>query len=244
MWALLARGFLEPHMPSLRTGALRSVRVQTNRGVRTVYLRENGSDLFTFYEIFLKHVYEGALPLRDGAVVVDLGANIGMTALWLVTQAEAVRVIAVEPEESNFEMLKRNVSEDDVVVLNAAIAGVAGSVILELSSPSGHHIADGADPSGAPETTQVVAAFHPDELVKRFALEEVDFLKVDIEGAEEAVFSKPSELAGRAGLILMEIHNAAARETIGEAFASQGLRALDRLDVEALDGFVRVQGSV
>jgi FkbM family methyltransferase len=244
MWALLARGFLEPHMPFLRTGSVRSVSVATNCGTRTVYLRENGSDLFTFYEIFIKRVYEGALPLRQGAVVVDLGANIGMTALWLATQADAVRVIAVEPEASNFEMLQRNVADDDVTVVHAAIADAPGQVLLELSSPSGHHITDGSDALLSRGNGQVVVAIHPDDLVSQFGLDEVDFLKVDIEGAEEAVFSKPSELAGRAELILMEIHNVDARETIGRAFKAQGLKTLDRRGAEALDGFARLHPSV
>lgn len=239
LWTCLARGFLEPHAPRLRTGNTREIRIATNNGIRTVSLRENGSDIFTFYEIFVKQVYKRALPLRDGSTAVDLGANIGMTSLWLATQAPGVRVVAVEPEESNIALLRRNVAEDDVVVVHAAMAAQPGKVTLQIGSPSAHRIGGLTDQPHGQTASQEVDAVDPDELVARYALETIDVLKVDIEGAEEEVFSTSWALVDRAQLILMEVHDGEARIVISREFERQGLTALDRPDAEAPDAFVR-----
>jgi FkbM family methyltransferase len=238
LWVCLVSGFLEPHAPKLRTGKIREIRISTNDGIRTVSLRANGSDIFTFYEIFLKQVYRRALPLRDGATVVDLGANIGMTALWLATQAKGVRVVAVEPEDSNIDLLRRNVSEDDVVVVHAAIAAQPGKVRLQIGSPSGHRIGS-LTPTQSQVASQEVDALDPDELVGRYALENIDVLKVDIEGAEADIFCTSWALVDRAQIVLMEVHDDAARVVISRALERQGLTPLERPDAEAPDAFVR-----
>ncbi len=241
LWTCLAHGFLEPHLPRLRTAKVRQIRVSTNVGIRTIHLRENGSDIFTFYEIFLKQVYRRALPLVSGATVVDLGANIGMTSLWLATQARDVRVIAVEPEESNVDLLRRNVADDRVEVVRAAVAATSGSVSLLVGSPSGHRVEGdtstaGADVAGA---VQLVDAIDPDELVNRYGLERVHVLKVDIEGAEDEVFRTSWSLIDRAELVLMEVHSGHARTAIRDEFKRQGLTSLARFDAEAPDAFAR-----
>lgn len=237
MWTCLMRGFLEPHVRKLRTERVRTIRVATNNGVRSISLRENGSDIFTFYEIFIKQVYKRALPLREGATVVDLGANIGMTALWLATQAPGVRVVAVEPEESNLALLRSNVFDDNVVVVHAAVAARPGKVSLHLGSPSAHRVS-GHSPQVV-GLTQEVDGLDPNELVARYGLAAIDVLKVDIEGAEAEVFGTTWAMVERSHLVLMEIHDGDARIIISHEFARQGLTALERLDADAPDAFVR-----
>jgi len=182
-------------------------------------------------------VYKRALPLRDGATAVDLGANIGMTSLWLATQAPDVRVVAVEPEESNIA-LRRNIAEDDVVIVHAVIAAQPGKVTLQIGSPSAHRIGSLTDHPHPQTSSQEVDAVEPDELVARYELETIDVLKVDIEGAEEEVFSSSRPLVDRAQLMLMEVHDGEARIVISREF-ERGLTALDRPDAEPPDAFVR-----
>ena len=70
---------------------------------------------FLFDEIFTRRAYlrpapeeEDWLVLRDGATVVDCGANIGLFALFCVAEAARVRVVAVEPAPPCVEVLSRN----------------------------------------------------------------------------------------------------------------------------------------
>jgi FkbM family methyltransferase len=68
---------------------------------------------------------------------LDIGANIGVTGIALVLRGYAARVIAVEPEAGNFELLLRNVRQNSLTEVirceRVALGTLEGSVQLELS---------------------------------------------------------------------------------------------------------------
>jgi FkbM family methyltransferase len=135
--------------------------------------------------------------IRPGDVVLDCGANIGLYTLAALERG-AARVIAIEPALDNVECLRRNTAgyvaagrvvvypkgvwdKDDVLPLNVQPSNSASySVALRYK---------GAQPGPAVELTTV------DEMVKELGLERVDYIKMDIEGAEREA------LAGAAGTI-------------------------------------------
>jgi FkbM family methyltransferase len=71
-----------------------------------------------------------------GATVLDLGAHIGLSALWFL-RAGAGGVIAVEPEQANLALLRRNVEGWPVEIVEGAVAERDGTADLYVSQTKG-----------------------------------------------------------------------------------------------------------
>ena len=128
----------------------------------------------------------GDRGVHAGDVVLDCGANIGMFTKTALASGASL-VVAVEPAPATLECLRRNLAQEiaqgRVIIypkgvwdhddfMNLAVddhnAG-ANSVVLDLDRPKSVRV---------PLTTI-------DELVAELKLERVDFIKMDIEGAEK-----------------------------------------------------------
>jgi hypothetical protein len=72
-----------------------------------VTVRLRTSDIPTYREVFLQQAYRLALQ-RPPSVIVDAGANIGLTSVYFALRYPAARIVAVEPEASNFALLTTN----------------------------------------------------------------------------------------------------------------------------------------
>lgn len=68
-------------------------------------------------------------------LILDLGANIGATALSLAVHFPEARVIAIEPHEGNADLARRNTAGLDVEVRVAAIGAKAGEA--RIANPHG-----------------------------------------------------------------------------------------------------------
>jgi FkbM family methyltransferase len=143
---------------------------------------------------------------RDPDLIVDAGANIGLSVLWFADRYPTARIIALEPEPANFALLQVNTSGlDNVTCMRAALWSSNEDVVI--SDPGRgtwgfqtNGVASGEESVTAPGLTI-------DHLFERFAIERINLLKVDIEGAEREVFaSRPSEL-GRIDVIAIELHD-------------------------------------
>lgn len=151
-----------------------------------VFLRLNTSDVCSYRDVLIcqDKSYDPHIPDFDPQTVVDVGAHIGMASLLFASRHPKARIIAVEPEPANFAALVRNVSPyKNIVPVQAALWKNDGEVRLGKST---------AHPKGAFAITedgeQRVRAITMDTLMKETGVTTIDFLKVDVEGAEEEIF--------------------------------------------------------
>src|SRR5687768_3676011 len=72
-----------------------------------VHLRPGTSDSGVFGQIFLKHEYDLNLGFEP-KVIIDGGANIGLSSVYFKNKYPNAKIIAIEPDEDNFEMLRKN----------------------------------------------------------------------------------------------------------------------------------------
>lgn len=134
---------------------------------------------------------------------VDAGANVGLYTL-AVRSLGPVRAVAIEPDGENRRRLEDNLAAsgaDDVTVAPVALSDREGNLMLLPSGANRGEIAignaeDGAT-DGAMEGTTTPARPLLDVVVEA-GLPRIDALKIDIEGAEEAVLSAFFETAPRA----------------------------------------------
>jgi len=222
IWSSLVRGLAERLAP-FRSRSTRPVEIGEAAESRLLHLRANGDDAYTFYEVFVKGIYDGLLPIAPGGTVVDLGANIGLASAYLLSTDSGLRVIAVEPEEENLDLLRRNLAGSNAEIHAIAIAPVSGDVTLELATSSTHRISCDAEPRPGGRR---VPALSLDDFAEHAGIDRVAALKVDIEGGEEALFGRPWELLSRTDKLVIEVHDPASRPAIAASLEKQGFRHL------------------
>jgi FkbM family methyltransferase len=177
-------------------------------GTRISHPAERGGLLEAVVELWLEHVYTaGFYRPADGDVIVDAGANVGLFAIQMARQNRRCRVSALEPFAENFKYLEANVGRacpKTVTCCEVALgAGFSKGQMQAVGSRSLDHVlrieSDGAN--GIP----VVPLAGLFDLAHA---QEIDFLKVDIEGSEHDVFTAASpDLLRRFKRVAMEYHD-------------------------------------
>ncbi|MCJ7634361.1 FkbM family methyltransferase [Candidatus Bathyarchaeota archaeon] len=150
--------------------------------------------------------------LKDGDVFLDVGANVGYYSLAAASRYPGCRIIAVEPCSWTFKILKRNIELNSFINISphrTALSDYEGEARLKLNY-SGK---EGFNTLGrsthryslvvGEETVPVVTL---DSFISRLGLGKLDFMKVDVEGAELQVFGGAREILSEpdAPIILYE----------------------------------------
>ncbi len=134
-------------------------------------------------------------------VCLDLGANIGTKTLQLSRLCPEGKVIAVEAGRNVAECLALNLSVNDAhnaVRLNAAVSDKDGTLRFDENSAWGHAGIRGVE----------VEAVTLEELVRRYELSRVDFIKIDVEGGELKVLKSSLDLINRfESLVFVEFNS-------------------------------------
>lgn len=138
--------------------------------------------ILAFIEILQDEVYEKFGSPKRGDVVLDLGAYVGMFTLKAARQVGDIgKVIAIEPNPSNISYLRSNVeTSKNISVVEEAILNKVGEGKLYISGVSSqcHSLI-------YPHNKFLKVRINTlDNLVEELRLPQVDFIKIDIEGAE------------------------------------------------------------
>lgn len=174
--------------------------------VSVVFLRLRTTDVMLAREIFLNGQY--AVNLSDTPrVIVDAGANIGLSAVLFANRFPGARIVAIEPEPSNYELLKKNAAPyGQIETFRAALWDKCGTVgIFDSGMGNSAFQTKAATPSsGGKHTAKSVTL---DRLIADCGIEFVDFLKVDVEGAEVEIFRQAGAWIDKIGAVGVELHD-------------------------------------
>ncbi len=142
--------------------------------------------ILIYFEVFLNHVYDQFPGPKRGDIVIDVGANVGtFTVMAAKLVGDKGLVVAIEPEPVNLALLQRNIDShnlNNVKVIRKAVWDKAAKVWLYLSKHSALHSL-----CHASEDRIEVEADCLDNIVAELRLSHVDFIKIDVEGAEPEV---------------------------------------------------------
>jgi FkbM family methyltransferase len=149
---------------------------------------DSDSMLTWLITVMERKVYgEGDNGVQAGDVVLDCGAHIGLFSREALS-AGADLVVAIEPAPENLECLRRNLADDidagRVVIYEKGVWDK--EEVLTLRSVPGFSAADTfvMKPGGARDV-QELPLTTIDRLVEDLGLDQVDFVKMNIEGAEQ-----------------------------------------------------------
>jgi FkbM family methyltransferase len=185
-------------------------------------LRAGTSDAATFVQIFLRGDLDFPLD-AEPRTIVDGGANIGLSALYLARRFPQARIIAVEFEASNFAQLLRNVARSPLIEpVHAGLWPTDGSV--QVANAHAAKWAFFPTAGGRAGASHGVRAVSISTLMSEHAIERIDLLKLDIEGSEWDLFADPqSRWLDRVGTLAIELHDA-----LRPGAAERVLRAVSR----------------
>jgi FkbM family methyltransferase len=194
------------------------------------------SDLLSFCPQWHDIFVEGALEFRatsDAPRILDCGANVGLASLFFKRRFPAARITAYEADPTLFAIARGNLSANgaaDVEIVNAAVWTSAGRVTFRAEGTDSGMI-DGL--AGAVDGPAVdVPSLRLRDIL---ASERPDLLKLDIEGAEDAVLADCEPVLDQVRAIVMDLHEF-------DPSVRQAPRVLDRLTragfVYAVDEFV------
>jgi FkbM family methyltransferase len=170
------------------------------------------TDIPVYKQVFVARDYDsGNLP-QGARTIVDLGANIGLSTIFFALKYLNAAVLSVEPDPGNFSQLMTNIAPlgNRAQALMAAAWSRDGVLSLVTEDIDGRSL--GADAIQVTEKNELgssdVPCFSVASLLRQARMEFVDILKVDIEGAENEVFSKePDDWLARVGMIIIETHD-------------------------------------
>jgi FkbM family methyltransferase len=202
-----------------------------------LYSRESGqpllcrldtTDRLVFRQVFIKGSYD-EIELAAPRFIIDGGANVGHSSAFLLTRFPTARVVAVEADDRNFELLARNIAPFGyrATAINAAIWSHRGALAVSR----------GTYLDGREWSTQVVEHGSPDmprvegidigSLIKSCGMDRVDLLKLDVEGAELPIFKNCQEWIGQVDVIAVELHDEACRDAFLGAIHSEAFEIFE-----------------
>lgn len=126
-------------------------------------------------EIFTQKAYERFCEVKEGDVVLDIGASIGPFT-YSILDKNPSKVICVEPSFIEHPTLEKNVLRDNVSIVKKALGPIDGKLTLtEVFGSNGKPIE--------------LDSIRFDTLIKENNIEKIDFLKTDCEGGEYDIFT-------------------------------------------------------
>ena len=168
-----------------------------------IRLRAATSDVDVFEQVFLLGDYDIRYP-ADPKLIIDGGANIGLASAFFANRFPSAKIVAVEPEETNFKMLIDNVrGYPNVECLRAGLWNEPTSLRVKDIGLGEWGFITEPNPGRAGIGSVTVGG-----LLDGSGLPEIDILKLDIEGAEKEVFSRGYQgWIRKVRMLVIELHD-------------------------------------
>lgn len=178
---------------------------------RTIYYRPGSSDVTNIYDKLMRGMSEYWVPdALAPEVIMDIGANVGSSALAFKQQFPNARILCFEPAENNFKLLQKNTAGLDGIELfqfglgpednEAELHGVPNcfgsySLIEKVSAKSG--------------VVEKVRIRNPMEVLSELGIDNVGLMKIDTEGYEYQILNSitPEFRANHIQWIVGELHS-------------------------------------
>lgn len=178
-----------------------------------INLRIPSSDFPTYIQVFINKEYDFSVE-KQPEVIMDAGANIGLASIYFTNKYPGSKIIAIEPERNNFELLKKNVAPyKNIIPIQAALWDKNEDI--DLIDPG---LGNWGFMTKDNEIENISTKFPPaiishkvkgctiDKLMTDYKLNNIDILKIDIEGAEREVFRETSSWINKVNALIVELH--------------------------------------
>lgn len=202
------RDALAPYDPAIRSIEWRGMRL---------HYRPGSSDPWALYEHLMKppqrdeYAPPREMPLRPEEVktVLDIGANVGATALYFARLYPNAQVYAFEPAPDNFAVLERNIANSQRIRgFNFGLGAADATLELYHSDNPVNFGGYSLHPAGSDTSKTVrIQVRNVATVLGELALEKIEVIKVDTEGAEWDILTAfPESVLRSAQYVTGELH--------------------------------------
>ena len=199
-------GIVKGALLYLKLKVAKSSSVKVPGIAHAIHMRKNTSDFDTFYQAIVHNQYKFNFG-NNPQVIVDGGANIGLATIVFKNAYPHSTIISIEPDNDNFSMLLKNIHPySNVHALKAGIWPKSGylKVTDKYNIGKWGMITEEVDES----TAETISTVTIDEVMKKFKVDTIDILKLDIETAEKELFARNYESwLPRVKVIIIELHD-------------------------------------
>lgn len=173
---------------------------------------ENKSEFAVFSEIFEQRSYADYFPFYQTATIVDVGAHFGYFSLFAHSNTKKdSNIIAIEVDQRNAKQLEANMIKNEVPnvkIMNCGIGKESGETQLYKGATVNHSILKNYALAYLESESEIVEMKTLEQIMEENALAQIDFLKLDCEGAEYQILeSLPTRIFQQIKVISMEFHD-------------------------------------
>jgi len=165
------------------------------------------ASFFSMYnEIFKKEVYKFKTKTQK-PYIIDCGANIGLSVIYFKKLYPEAEIIGFEPDKRIFAMLQNNIKSfglSNVQLIQKALWNKEGETIFSGEGADAGRLAD--------ENEMINPASVMTTSLRGYLGKPVDFLKIDIEGAETIVMEDCADLLINVKNLFVEYHSFDGKE--------------------------------
>jgi len=179
--------------------------IQASQWNTSFRLRPNTTDFDTYEHVFVLKEYDFPIPFEPN-IIIDGGANIGMSALYFARRFPKSKIIAIEPDSKNCALLKHNTRDfTNVETMQAGLWSTSGHLrIRDISADANAFQVEWTEAA----TSDSLKAISLGELLQKSESKTLDIVKLDIEGAEKEIFRSGYEAwLPQTKLLIVELHD-------------------------------------
>ena len=161
---------------------------------------DSASLISSYKDIFFRQIYRFK-AINHEPFIIDCGANVGLVELYFNRLYPAAKIIAFEPDRKIFQCLNKNIRENklsNVIAENKAVWHSRMEMDFSPDNADGGRLIESPDKSSKKVETVVL---------EDYCDRKVDFLKVDIEGAEWEVLSHSKRCLKNIENLFVEYHS-------------------------------------
>lgn len=179
--------------------------------------KKNSSDIQVFAQVFDKKEYEALVKKiltsakdPDIRFIIDAGANVGFTSLYLQQFFPEAFYLVIEPDEKNFEQLQKNFKLNKLENAEMYLSGLWSSdgwLKINKDAFGGKEWGYYVTASDSPTNLKGISL---PTLLSKTDFPFIDILKIDIEGGEKELFRKEeiiTPILQKTRFIAIEIHD-------------------------------------
>lgn len=167
-----------------------------------------GHDLSALKEVLVDGEYAFLCPFikeNESPVIIDAGSHIGLFSFWVLNMNPKSRIFGIEASPATFEILKRNVEGNQRAEIKWQVINRAAwenSECIQFSDTldsMSHRVSE----SGSQQVSGITLR---EVIEKASSNREIDLMKVDNEGAEEAFLMEEPEILKKVKRLVIELH--------------------------------------
>ncbi len=149
-----------------------------------------------------------AIPDTKASVILDVGANCGLFSVLAAKRFPSARIYAFEPAPDLSALAQKNLEMHNGTVIQKAVSSVSGKTTLfvnDKSQQTNSIVQDAVTAVGNISRKYDVETVSLDDFIKAERIENIDVLKIDIQGAESDLLSGATETLQKTRALIIEV---------------------------------------